>query len=58
MKFNASHGLYRKHRELNKLFARNINATFEANLTPKNKCRHISYRNKAKMFRLVRIQVN
>lgn len=44
MKLNANHGLYRKHRELNKILIRKINATCEVKLTPKREFIHTSYR--------------
>lgn len=52
MRLNAIHGLYRKHRELNKIFIRKTNATCEVKLTPKRKFKHVSYRDKAKQRRI------
>ena len=57
MRFNAHHGIYRKHRELNKIFLRKTNATCEAKVTPKEKCRHIGYRDKVKKFRLLSLRM-
>lgn len=55
MRFNARHGLYRKHRELTKILIRKINATCEVKLTPKRKFKHISNRDRAKNLRLLRL---
>lgn len=57
MKLNAHHGIYRKFRELNKILIRKINATCEAKVTPKEKCRNIGYRDKAKKFRLLSLRM-
>lgn len=56
MRFNARHGLYRKHRELNKILIRKINATCEVKLTPKREFKHTSYRYEVKRARLFRMQ--
>lgn len=52
MRFNAHHGLYRKHRGLTKIFIPKYDATCEVTLTPKRKFKHISYRDKAKQRRM------
>lgn len=52
MRFNANHGLYRKHRELTKIIIRKTNATCEVTLIPKRIFKHISYRDKAKQRRM------
>ena len=57
MRFNAHHGLYRKHRELTKILIRKINAICEVKLTPKRKFRHISYRDKAKQHRMFSLRM-
>lgn len=57
MKLNAHHGIYRKFRELNKILIRKINATCEAKVTPKDKCKNIGYRDKAKKFRLLSLRM-
>ena len=57
MRFNANHGVYRKHRELTKIIIRKTNATCEVTLTPKRKFKHISYRDKAKQRRLLRLSL-
>lgn len=57
MKLNANHGLYRRHRELNKILIRKINAYCEVKLTPKRKFIHTSYRYEVKRARLFRMQM-
>lgn len=57
MKLNANHGLYRKHRELNKILIRKINASCEVKLTPKREFIHTSYRYEVKRARLFRMQM-
>lgn len=53
MKLNANHGIYRKHREMNKILIRKINAYCEVTLTPKRKVKHISNRDRAKQRRIL-----
>lgn len=57
MRFNANHGIYRKHRELNKILIRKINAYCEVKLTPKREFIHTSYRYEVKRARLFRMQM-
>lgn len=57
MRFNAHHGLYRKYREMKKILERKINGTCEVKVTPKEKCRNIGYRDKAKKFRLLSLRM-
>lgn len=57
MKLNANHGLYRRHRELNKILIRKINAYCEVKLTPKREFKHTSYRYEVKRARLFRMQM-
>lgn len=56
MRFNAYHGLYRMHRELEKILIRKINATCDVKLTPKRKFKHVSYRHQNKKARIYKMR--
>lgn len=58
MKFNANHGIYRKCREKNKALERMIGEICEVKITPKDKCKNIGYRDKAKKFRLLSLRMS
>lgn len=53
--FRMEHGAYRQKREMDKFVSRNFSLRINAELTPRKKFKHISYRTRGKYMRAINL---
>lgn len=53
--FRMKHGAYRQKREMDKFVSRNFSFRINAELTPRKKFKHISYRTRSKYMRAINL---
>ena len=53
--FRMKHGTYRQKREMDKFVSRNFSLRINAELTPRKKFKHISYRTRGELMRAINL---
>lgn len=53
--FRMKHGTYRQKREMDKFVSRNFSFKLDAELTPREEFKHISYRTRSKYMRAINL---